>query len=131
MGTFESWFAPVPSGGGMAAQAALVIMSEPHPAVATTLILQEMGLTVDVGSDPRSTLDWLRQARYDTIVAGGDGIADLAYAERLRDHAPGSRIILFAQPTLAAQAAVRLNIEVILPPHDVNALVERFIPRAV
>jgi hypothetical protein len=130
MGAYESWFAPVPGGRGMAARSALVIMADPHPAVATTLILQEMGLTVDVGSEPNATLDWLRRAHYDAIVAGGSGIGDLDYAARLRDHAPDARIILFADPTLAAQEAVRLGVEVILPPHDVNALVERFLPHA-
>lgn len=127
MAAFEGWFAPVPRGESMSARSALVVMSDLRPAVATTLILQEMGLTVDVGVEASFALRWLRRARYDVVVAGGPGVGDLAFAAQLRDAAPSARIVLLAEPHTAVEAG-RLGVEVLTPPLDVNVLVECFRP---
>jgi len=128
MTLFEGWFAPVPRSERTATKSALVIHAEPHPAVATTLILQEMGFSVDLGAEPAYALRWLQQARYDVVVAGGPGVGVLSFATRVREAAPGSRILVIAEPGLRAEDAVRLGVEVLDPPVDVNHLVGLFLP---
>jgi len=130
MTPFEGWFAPVPRSAHTAARSGLVIMSDPRPAVATTLILQEMGLSVDLGAEPAYALRWLQQARYDVVVAGGPGVGVLSFASRLRDAAPQSRILVVPEPGMRPEDAIRLHVEVLDPPVDVNQLVARFIERA-
>ncbi|MQC19467.1 MAG: hypothetical protein DWG83_02695 [Chloroflexi bacterium] len=117
----------------MSTRSALVIMNESHPAVATTLVLQEMGYTVDVGSSGDSALAWLGQARYEVIVTGGSGVANSDYLARLRDAAPDSRILALMRAQIPESEATSggatrggdvHGIEVVQPPFDVNALVE-------
>lgn len=129
----DGWFVPAPRGHGMSTHSALVIMDESHPAVATTLVLQEMGYAVDVGSSADSALAWLGQARYEVIVTGGSGIASSDYLARLRDAAPDSRILALMRAQIPASEATGggatadddvHGIKVVKPPFDVNALVE-------
>lgn len=129
MTLFEGWFAPVPRSAHTSARSGLVIMSDPRPAVATTLILQEMGLTVDLGAEPDYALRWLRQARYDVVVVGGPGVGVLSFATRLRDAAPRSRILVVPEPGMRPEDAARIHVEVLTPPVDVNQLVSRFLER--
>lgn len=126
MSGLENWFAPVPRSEGLAAQSALVVITDPRSAVATTLILQEMGLTVDLGTEPAYALRWLRRARYDVIVAGGPGVATLPFAARVRAAAPDARILLFVEEDLPEGDLDALDIEVLRPPVDVNVLVGCF-----
>ena len=127
MSHLDGWFAPLPRSGGLAARTALVVVSEPRAAVASTLVLQEMGYTVDLGSEPAYALRWLRRARYDVVLAGGAGVATTEFAASLRDAAPDSRILLLAERALAEGDLGALRIEVLQLPTDVNSLVERFI----
>lgn len=129
MTLFEGWFAPVPRSAHTAAQSGLVIMTDPRPAVATTLILQEMGLTVDLGAEPAYALRWLQQARYDVVIAGGPGIGVASFASRLRDAAPRSRILVVPEPGMRPEDAVRIHVELLTAPVDVNQLVACFLER--
>ncbi len=133
MAALDGWFAPASRSHGMSTRSALVIMNEPHPAVATTLILQEMGYAVDVGASADTALAWLRQARYEVIIAGGGEIASHDYLARLRDAAPDSRILALVGAPIPGVERPRNEahthnhaprIEVVVPPFDVNALVE-------
>lgn len=127
MTLFEGWFAPVPRSEQTAARSGLVIMTDTRAAVATTLILQEMGLTVDLGAEPEYALRWLQQARYDVVVAGGPGVGVLSFATRLRDAAPRSRILVAPEPGMEPEDAVRIHVELLKPPVDVNQLVACFL----
>lgn len=126
MTLFEGWPSPVPWSNQTAARSALVIMTDQQAAVAMTLVLQEMGLTVDLGSEPAYALRWLRQARYDIVVAGGPGVGVPAFAARLREAAPRSRVVIVPEPSMSGDDAVRLHVEVLEPPVDVNQLVACF-----
>lgn len=117
-------------GRGMAKQCALVIMGDDRPARAATLILQELGMSVDVAAEPEGALAWLCHARYDAVILGGPGEIDIEYAAHLRGAAGASRVLLFAEPGAKDRARLEaLGIEVVGPPFDVNALVERFLHR--
>ncbi|MGE3960698.1 MAG: hypothetical protein AB7F65_03350 [Dehalococcoidia bacterium] len=126
MTLFEGWFAPIPWSDRTATRSGLVIMSNARAAVATTLILQEMGLSVDVGAEPEYALRWLQQARYDVVVAGGPGVGVASYAARLRDAAPTSRVVIVPEPEMDPDDAVQLQVEILEPPVDVNQLVACF-----
>ncbi|MCK9486995.1 MAG: hypothetical protein M0R73_09930 [Dehalococcoidia bacterium] len=129
----EDWLAPPgrePLGRGMGTRSALVLITDPRAAVAATLVLQEMGHTVDLGSEPAYALRWLRRARYDVVLAGGAGVATPRFAARLREAAPDARILLMAERTLADDDLGDAGIEVLRLPMDVNALVARFMPAA-
>ncbi len=126
MTLFDPWFAPVPWSDRPSTRSGLVIMTDARAAVAATLILQEMGLTVDVGAEPEYALRWLRKARYDVVVAGGAGVGVSAFASRLRDAAPRSRIVILPEPEMNPDDAVRLEVEILEPPVDVNQLVACF-----
>ena len=126
MTMFEGWFAPVPWSDRTATRSALVIMTDPRAAVATTLILQEMGLSVDVGAEPSYALRWLRQARYDVVVAGGPGVGVPSFASLLREAAPTSRILIAPEPGMSREDAIHAHVEVLRQPVDVNQLVACF-----
>lgn len=128
MSAYESWFAPVPRSDGLSAITALVLVTDPRASVAATLVLQEMGYAVDLGSEPAYALRWLRHTRYDIVLIGGPEVATAAFAERIRKAAPTSRIIMMASSDLPPRAIERLQVEVLAPPVDVNMLVERLIP---
>ncbi|MEX1022546.1 MAG: hypothetical protein WD058_05310 [Dehalococcoidia bacterium] len=123
---FEGWFAPAARSGGLATRSALVVIADPKNAVAVTLVLQEMGLTVDLGSEPVYALRWLRRARYDVIVVGGPGVSTLEFAARLRETAAEARIILVTEQDLPPGDLDALGVETLGLPFDVNALVGRF-----
>lgn len=125
MSAFESWFAPVPRSEGLSAITALVLVTDPRASVATTLVLQEMGYAVDLGSEPTYALRWLRRTRYDVVMLGGPEVATARFADRIRKAAPDSRIIMMASSDLPSDEMERLQVEVLAPPVDVNMLVER------
>lgn len=123
---FEGWFAPVPRSEQTATRSALVIMTETRAAVATTLILQEMGLSVDLGVEAEPALHWLRRARYDVVVAGGPGAGEARFAARLREAAPTARILVIPERSMRGQDALAAHVELLDRPVDVNQLVACF-----
>ena len=103
---------------------ALLIVSEPRAARATSYLLEEFDYTVDAGVSASEALDWLDRARYDLIVAGGPEAAVPGYARALRRAAPGSRILLLASGEAVPGADV-LSVELLPPPYEVNAIASR------
>ncbi len=103
---------------------ALLIVSEPRAARATSYLLEEFDYTVDAGVSASEALDWLDRARYDLIVAGGPEAAVPGYARALRRAAPGSRILLLASGE-AVPGADALSVELLPPPYEVNAIASR------
>lgn len=103
---------------------ALLCVANRRAALAAMLVLQEIDLGVDVAPDLDTALRWARQARYDLIVAGGNGIA-AALAARLRHAAPHGRLVILAGEADVWEpldAFARLDVELLPPPQDVNLL---------
>lgn len=106
---------------------ALVMVEDERSALAAVLILQEMGLAVDVATDHEAALSWVRLARYRVVVAGTkDGAAELAL--RLRYAAPRAQVIMLASASSPADGLDELGVDVLRPPVNVNALIERLMP---
>jgi len=104
---------------------ALVALDDQRAALAAVLVLQEMGLTVDIAADRDSALAWVRMARYAAVVCDGDSPERLTdFALKVRAASPATQIILLARfgahPTLE-----ELGAHVLRPPINVNALVDR------
>ena len=109
---------------------ALVVLDDQRAALSTVLVLQEMGLTVDVAADRDAALAWARMARYAVIVCGGASIEELVeFSLKVRASSPLTQILLLghfgAMPELAD-----LDVHVLQPPVNVNALMERLRPLA-
>ena len=109
---------------------ALVLLDDQRAALSIVLVLQEMGLTVDVAADRDAAVAWARMARYAVIVCGGAGIEEfLDFALKVRVTSPLTQILLLghfgAMPELAA-----LDVHVLQPPVNVNTLVDRLRPLA-
>ena len=109
---------------------ALVLLDDQRAALSTVLVLQEMGLTVDVAADRDAAVAWARMARYAVIVCGGASVEQLVeFALKVRATSPFTQILLLghfgATPELAA-----LDVHVLRPPVNVNTLVERLRPLA-
>ena len=109
---------------------ALAFLDDQRAALSTVLVLQEMGLTIDVAADRDAALAWARMARYTVIVCGGVSIEDLVeFALKVRASAPLTQILVLGHfgpmPELAD-----LDIHVLPSPVNVNALVERLRPLA-
>ena len=123
----EGLDAPEPWRPGTAGAQALVMVSDQRAALAAVLVLQEMGLSVDIAADPAAALSWARMSRYRVVVAAGsaDG-AELAL--RLRYAAPRAQLIMLADRTAPIEELTALGVEVLRPPINVNALVSRLSP---
>ena len=131
-------------GRGLSAHgSALLCLSDPRAELATMLILQELGLSVDLAADVESAIRWVRQARYQLLVVGGTrapldaplGVPLGVIALCLRHAAPDARIVVLAdewEPPdgLAPLDIALLGIEVLRPPLDVNALMRGLWPAA-
>jgi len=100
---------------------ALLIISEPRAARATAYLLQEFDYCVDAGVSVAEALEWLDRVRYDLIVAGGPEASVPGYARALRRAAPSSRILLLAGAEVVPAAAA-MQIEMVSPPYEVNAI---------
>ncbi|TAJ19512.1 MAG: hypothetical protein EPO65_06605 [Dehalococcoidia bacterium] len=100
---------------------ALLVVSEPRAARATSYLLQEFDYTVDAGVSASEALEWLDRARYDLILAGGPEASVPGYARALRRAAPGSRILLLASEE-AVPSAAGIQVELLPPPYEVNAI---------
>ncbi len=92
------------------------------------LILQELGLSVDLMADPQSAIRWAKQARYEIIVAGGTPVPLATLARTLRDAAPEPRIVLLAEEWGRDDDLDALGVQVLRPPLDVNALMRGLAP---
>ena len=115
---------------------ALVLVADHRAALATVLVLQEMGLSVDIAGDADAALAWVRMANYNVVVFGGDEVAGPRTAEaqggpktwvdvarRMRAAAPHAQIMMLSDRPSPDVAA--LGIEVLSPPINVNHLGDR------
>lgn len=118
------WHAPLSAYGS-----ALVALDDERAIHATTLVLQEMGLTVDVACDLPSALEWVEAADYELLVCAARvrGSA-LDFARRVRYLARETRILMFAEPGFDSAGLAELGVEVLHAPVDVNRLVARVWP---
>ncbi len=108
---------------------ALVILDDERAVLATSLVLQEMGFTVDVVGDPEVALEWIFRARYALVVCGGhDQETVTQFVIRIRYEAPHTRVILLAEPELMHDSLEELGIELLQTPVNVNTLVQRLWP---
>ena len=109
---------------------ALVVIDDQRSALAAVLVLQEMGLTVDVAADRGAALAWLGMARYACVVCGGGDFPQLlAFAQRIRVASPYTQLLMVGH--FAADPRLEeINVELLQPPVNVNQLVDRLRPLA-
>lgn len=120
------WHAPLSTYGS-----ALVALDDERAIHATVLVLQEMGLTVDIVGDLPAALDWLEAADYELVVcAARVRASSLEFARRVRYLARETRLLMFAEPGFDAAGLAELGVELLDAPVDVNHLVERVWPSA-
>ena len=106
---------------------ALVLVEDQRSALASVLLLQEMGFSVDVSAQPDAALSWIRLARYEWIVcSGGDRTSSPDFLLRLRYATPLARILVLGGSDVPADGLDALGVEVLHGHVDVNALVSRF-----
>lgn len=118
------WHAPLGAYGS-----ALVALDDERAVHATTLVLQEMGLTVDVVADLPAALDWVEAAEYELVVcAGRVRASSLDFARRVRYLARETRLLMFAEPGLDRAGLEALGVELLDAPVDVNRLVAQVWP---
>jgi DNA-binding response OmpR family regulator len=110
---------------------ALVALDDERAMFATTLVMQEMGLTVDLASDLDSALQWVEAADYAVLVCPGRaGSSVLEFGQRVRYLARETRLFVFAERGFDETGLEDLGAEVLHAPVDVNALVARLWPAA-
>jgi len=110
---------------------ALVVMDDDRAALATTLVLQEMGMTVDIAADRDAAIEWIEDARYSLIVcSGADQDETTNFVLRVRYLSRRSRIVLLASAGYILDGLEILGIEVLQGPMDVNRLISRVMPAA-
>lgn len=108
---------------------ALVAIEDERAALATVLVLQEMGLVVDIVVDRDRSVDWAVKANYLYVFCGGDDTTDVTdYAMRIRHAVPTTQVIMLAEAGSNHTALVAAGVEVMRSPIDVNVLVERLWP---
>jgi hypothetical protein len=109
---------------------ALVALDDERATLATVLVLQEMGLAVDIAVDRDRSVDWARQAGYSYVVCGGDGdeagVKD--FAAKMRFAVPETRVFLLAGSDFDSSGLEAIGVEVLPSPVEVNSLVERLWP---
>ena len=106
---------------------ALVLVEDQRSALASVLLLQEMGFSVDVSAQPDAALSWIRLARYEWIVcSGGDRTSSPDFLLRLRYTTPRARILVIGGSSVPADGLDALGIEVLHGQVNVNTLVSRF-----
>ena len=89
------------------------------------LVLQEMGLTVDIAADRDAALAWIRMARYAAVICGGDSPERLTdFALKVKAASPYTQITVLAHFG-AHETLEELDVQVLKPPVNVNALVDR------
>ena len=108
---------------------ALVAIEDERAALATVLVLQEMGLVVDIVDDRDRSVEWAVKANYSYVICGEDETNDVTeYALRIRLAIPSTQVIVLAEPGFDNNALVAAGVEVMRSPIDVNVLVERLWP---
>jgi hypothetical protein len=108
---------------------ALVAIEDEHVTLSTVLVLQEMGLAVDIVVDRERSVAWAARAGYTYVVCGGeDDAAVTDYAIRMRHAVPETRVIMIAGPGFEQTNLESIGVEVLTSPVDVNLLVERLWP---
>lgn len=112
---------------------ALVVVDGQRVSRAVTLVLQEMGLAVDVADGGVAALRWTKHAAYTFAICGGEqegGTDAVELAIGMRNAAPQTRVILLAGAGITATGLDAAGVEVLPAPFDVNRLVERLWPAA-
>ncbi len=110
---------------------ALVALDDERAMFATTLVMQEMGLTVDLAGDLESALQWVEAADYAVLVCSGRADTPvLEFALRARYLSRDTRLFVFAERGFDATGLEAVGAEVLRAPVDVNALVSRLWPTA-
>ena len=108
---------------------ALIALDDARAIRATTLVLQEVGLTVDVVADLPSALDWVEAADYELVVYAGRGPASaLDFARCVRYLARETRLLVFAESGFDGSGLAELGVELLDAPVDVNRLMQRVWP---
>lgn len=110
---------------------ALVALDDERAMFATTLVLQEMGLTVDLATDLDAALQWIEAADYAVVVCPGRVDASVVeFGRKVRYLARDTRVFVFAERGFDPAGLSDLGIEVFRAPVDVNSLVSRLWPAA-
>lgn len=110
---------------------ALVVVEDSRAAFAAVLILQELGMAVDVVSDLQDATGWLRAAHYAVVVCGAAGGQSVEMvALQVRYHAATTRVLVLAQQDTPPNHLSQLGVEVLRAPLSVNDLMERLRPAA-
>jgi DNA-binding NtrC family response regulator len=122
----DSWNAPMSRVGS-----ALVALDDERAARAATLVLQEMGLTVDIATDRDAALAWIEAANYELVVCGSrEQAATADFVLSVRYLARETRVILLADADFMHDGLQQLGVEVIEAPVDVNKFLARVWPSA-
>lgn len=120
----SSWNAPLSSYGS-----ALVALDDGRALFATTLVLQEMGLTVDLAPDLDSALQWIEAACYEVVVCAGRVDSDVAnFVRAARYLSRDTEVLVFAEPGFDEAELAATGATVLRAPVDVNRLVARLRP---
>lgn len=110
---------------------ALVVVEDTRAAFASVLILQELGMAVDVVVRPEEAVQWLDNARYAVVVCGAaGGLPPELVALQVRYRAPQARVLVLAGATTPQDGLHELGVEVLRPPLSVNDLMTRLSPAA-
>lgn len=114
----RDWNAPLSAHGS-----ALVALDDDRAALASKLVLQEAGLTVDVTRSLEDAIGWLEAAHYEIVIAAGRAGEDSAdFAIRARYLSRDTRVILLAEAGFDDAPMADLGVEVLAAPIDVNGL---------
>lgn len=120
----SSWNAPLSAYGS-----ALVVLDDGRALFATTLVLQEMGLTVDLAADLDAALQWVEAASYEVVVCAGRVDSDVAnFVRAARYLARDTEVLVFAEPSFDEGELASIGATVLRAPVDVNRLVARLRP---
>lgn len=108
---------------------ALVAIEDEHAALATVLVLQEMGLVADIVVNRDRSVEWAAKANYSYLICGGDDTTDVTdYAIRMRLAVPRTQVTVLDGSDFEHTALIAAGVEVMPSPIDVNLLVERLWP---
>jgi len=114
----REWNAPMSAFGS-----ALVVLDDDRAARASTLVLQELGLTVDLTSSLDAAIEWIEAAHYEVVIAAGrDAVKSAEFAWQVRYLSRETRIVLLGEPGFQAVGLDDLGVEVVTAPVDVNGL---------
>jgi len=102
---------------------ALIVLDDDRAARASTLVLQELGLTVDHTTSLDAAIEWIEAARYEVVIAAGRNNPQSAeFAWQVRYLSRETRIVLLGEPGFQSVGLEDLGVEVLPAPVDVNRL---------